>query len=273
MFDLFGIKARKAEKEAAKKREQEIKEAEKIALMKEIKAKYQERKSMISKYLEEYRTKMKDIAFSAYLEELKEVDKANSTCPKCGSHNVVNKIIRTKGEIHGKSSSSSSSYYSFTHSHSESKIDGDLDTYPVNRCKDCENEWNIREAEEVAADDDFSTYCSFTPSQLFYRIKDFIKLSYNPYDVTETCNSLEEKQCKFIEKTSTLPRFETYRSAPRYMVEYALYLGITDHHYIAKELDKIFNLHDDDDKYSYTMSDELWEITKKIIGWKGPEKC
>lgn len=272
MFDIFGFKARKAKKEAEQKKQKEAEEAKKLALIKEEKEKYQERKSKILKYLDEYNTKMKDIAFAAYLEESKKIEKENTTCPKCGSHNVVHKIVRTKGEIHGNSSSSSFSHYSYSRSHSESKIDGDLDTYPVNRCKDCENEWNVKKAELHDAEDDFSTYCSFTPNQLLFKIKDFLRLSYDPYDEKESCNSLEEKKNRYIEYTSKLKRFETYRNSPRYIVEYALYLAITDRYYTSKELGKLFNFKPTDDAYSYTMSDELWEIAKKVIGWKGQEE-
>ena len=42
--------------------------------------------------------------------------------------------------------------------------------------------------------------------------------------------------------------------------------------YYVDRINKLFNFNaDEDDQYSYTMSDELWEIVKKLIGWKGTE--
>lgn len=282
MFDLFGFKKRKKAREEERAKEKERIYAENLALAEEKKAKYQERKYKINAYLAEYDQKMRDAAFLEYKKRLEDAAKENTTCPHCGSRNVVNKIIRTKGELHGKGSSVSHSYsdstfgilgsshYSHSYSYGNSKVDGNLDTYPVNRCKDCEHEWYVKYVDVVGAQDDFSTYASCCPSQLFYEIKNFLKLEYDPLDVREECNSLEEKQNNLIEITSVSHRFDSYRNAPRYMVEYALYMGITDHFYHARDLDKLFNFSDSDDKYSYTMSDELWEITKKIIGWKEP---
>ena len=97
-------------------------------------------------------------------------------------------------------------------------------------------------------------------------------MKYDPFDVTDNCNSIEEKQNKLIKITSKSHRFDAYRNAPRYMIEYAIYLGITDLYYISKEIEKRFNFNYTCDKYSYTMSDELWEITKKIIGWEGEKE-
>lgn len=280
MFDLFGIKARKKAREEKEKKEKERIEAEKLALAKENKAKYQERKSKIEKYLEKYRAEMKDIAFSEYMKISKMVDEENCKCPKCGSRNVINKIVRTKGELHGKGSNESFSlstssdglftptHYSHSYSYGNSKIDGKLDTYPVNKCNECGNEWYIKKAEMPREEDDFETYSSPSPRQLFYVVKDFLKMKYDPFDVTDKCNSLEEKQEKQIERTSVSDRFKAYRNAPRYMVEYALYLGIMDVYYLPNELDKCFNFNFECDKYSYTMSDELWEIVKRLIGWK-----
>ena len=57
------------------------------------------------------------------------------------------------------------------------------------------------------------------------------------------------------------------------MIDYALYKGISEHYYNLDRIDKeLYNYQEDDDKYSYTMSDEMWEVVKKIIGWKGTEE-
>ena len=56
------------------------------------------------------------------------------------------------------------------------------------------------------------------------------------------------------------------------MIEHALYKGFTEHYFGLEYLDKkLFNYKEGDDQYSYTMTDEMWEIVKKIIGWEGIE--
>ena len=284
MFDLFGIKARRKAKQEKENEEKARIEAEKLALAKENKAKYQERKSKIEKYLADYDKKIRDIAFSEFIEESKEAEKENTTCPICGSHNVINKITRAKGELHGEGSSISdacsagssglftSSHSSYFYSHGSSKIDGKLDTYPINKCNECGNEWYIKKVKHKGIVNDFDEYSSPSPRQLFYEVRRFLEMKYDPFDVTDNCNSIEEKQNKLIKITSKSHRFDAYRNAPRYMIEYAIYLGITDLYYISKEIEKRFNFNYTCDKYSYTMSDELWEITKKIIGWEGEKE-
>lgn len=284
MFDLFGIKARKKAKQEKENEEKARIEAEKLALAKENKAKYQERKSKIEKYLADYDKKMEDIALSKFMEESKEAEKENTTCPICGSHNVINKITRAKGELHGKGSLISdaysagssglftSSHSSYFYSHGSSKIDGNLDTYPINKCNECGNEWYIKKINRIEPLNDFDVYSSSSPRQLFYEVRRFLEIKYDPFDITDKCNSIEEKQNKLIEITSKSYRFDAYRNAPRYMIEYAIYLGITDLYYVPKELDKRFNFNHTCDKYSYTMSDELWEIVKRVIGWKGEKE-
>lgn len=259
-----------------------LEEEKKLAKAAEKKKTYQERKAKILAYLEEYETELDAKSKEVYEEKKKEVDEKNSTCPICGSKNVVHKVVRTKGEIHGKGSSHSygsigGSIFGMAGSISSqghSSIDGEIDTLQVNRCKDCEEEWNIEEL-----DDDygyihnvFSNYDSFYPGFLFRRITEYYEMKYDPYDVKNECNSLEEMREKFFEKYSSQDYFDKYRKCPRYMIEYALYKGFTEFYYSLEDLDKtLFNYHKDDDQYSYTMSDEMWEIIKKIIGWEGPE--
>ena len=56
------------------------------------------------------------------------------------------------------------------------------------------------------------------------------------------------------------------------MIEVALFEGFTEQYYFEEYLDKRFNYHKNDDKYSYRMTDEMWEVAKKIIGWEGTEE-
>lgn len=274
MFDIFGIKARRK----AKKEAEEKKELERVAEKKRI---YQERKEKIDSYLKVYDEEFDAKANEEYEKELKEIEERNSTCPKCGSKNIVHKVKRAKGEIHGEGNSSGFGYIggSFLgiggsfYSHGHSTIDGELDTLQINRCKDCEEEWNIEEADGPSYfGNAFSHYDSFTPGFLYRRIEEYYELKYDPYDVKNKCNSLEEMQQEFLEQYANGHHFDDYKKAPRYMLEYAIYQGFTEHYYYEDYLDKkLFNYHSDDDKYSYTMSDEMWEVVKKLVGWEGDE--
>ena len=280
-MDLFGFKARKQARLAREKAEREKAEAERLEQARRNKEAYQSRKAQIEKYLKEYHSKQYDIAKEYVDKENAKIYKENSVCPKCGSHNVINHIKRVKGEVHGSGShrsysSASHSLFSGSYSHSsygDSKLDGELDTFPVNKCKDCGNEWAITEKEKVSDynNDEFSHYDSTAPGYLFRRVKEYLDMKYDPYDVTERFNSLQEKLDDFVAGTSKIYILKAYRTAPRYMVEYALYEGINESSYSRNNLDNRFGSIKDKDHYSYTMPDELWEIVKIILGWKGEE--
>lgn len=275
-MDLFGIKRRRAEKEAKVAAEK----AERARLAQEAKRKYQERKALIKDFLDDYDNKGFAKRSEYFHKEEKEAEKYNSTCPKCGSTDVVNHIKRTKGEIHGEGHSShysSSSSFLFGHnsycsSARDSKIDGEIDTLPVNRCNKCGHEWKIKEAKWPDRTDVFETYDSYEPKSLVRHILEYSKLNYNPYDVKEECNSLEEMQEKFI-KGCRYRFSDEYKKAPRCVIEYAIYKAL-DERYSYDEVPKIFgNFYGNNvDEYSYVLPDKAWEIAKKIISWEGPEE-
>ena len=270
-FDIFGIKKRREEKRRAE-------EAARQAEMLEKKRRYQERKKLICDYLSAYRKEEKEKNELEYEKRKEEAEKKNSKCPKCGSTNVINHIKRTKGEIHGSgtihgsSSSSYSLFYSSNHSYlsGRSKIDGELDTLPVNKCADCGNEWAIEKAKYEEPINIFS-YSSTYSGQLFRRLEEYVEMQYNPNDVTEECNSLEEKREKYIKNISS-NEFSFYflkqRDVPRYMYDYLLFKGITEHWFNQDDLDPIFGFSDDYDEYSYQMPDELWEVVKQMLNIK-----
>ena len=276
MFDIFGFKARRQAREEKRK----AKEAEKLAIAQEKKRQYRERKDKIDAYLAEYK-KQDDARRSARYMELKErANRHNNICPKCDSTDVIHNIVRGKGEIHGEShssyTSSSSSFLfggsSYGYGSGHGKIDGEFDTLPVNKCKKCGNEWNIEEVKYPDSENIFDTWKEFAPSCLYYRIEEYFKLEYDPYDEKEPCNSLEEKREKFFEDASKNWNLVKYKKVPRYMLEYALFNGMTESSYRIEHLPKEFNYHEDDDEYSYRMTDGLWEIVKKIVGWEGTEE-
>lgn len=269
MWDIFGIRARYKAKAAEKERKR-------LEEMQEKKKAYQERKRIIDDYLNKYKDTLWKKQRNYNDEQEEKADKKNSKCPKCGSTNVINHIKRTKGEIHGSGHShstsssssflfSSSSYYSSTH---RSKLDGELDTYPVNKCNECGNEWNVAKPDKYDYENVFEAYDSHRPNYLLGRIKEYFELKYDPKDVTDPCNSLEEKQRKFINEYNKYS-FTEYKEAPRYMIEYAIYNALHHYSYTMNECAELFECDEDMDEYSYVMPDKIWNIAKQIIGWKG----
>lgn len=251
-------------------------EAARQQLAQEVKRQYQERKKLIVDYIAGYNSRRWKADGEYYGNEQERAKKCNSVCPKCGSTHVINHIKRAKGEIHGEGTSkhySSSSSFLFSHSSthsgsSHSKIDGELDTLPVNKCKDCGNEWAIEIVKFVGSDNDFEAYQSHYPDKLRCRIEQFHELEYDPYDVTEECNSLEEMQDKFFKECGYFP--SEYKKAPRYVLEYALYQAVKRHYLFDMEdiPSSIFGLIVEDvtDEYMYTMPDDTWDLVKKILG-------
>lgn len=243
-------------------------EAERLAEAQAERERYQERKRMIVEYLKEYHSEKSERETERYFNDRKEAEKENSVCPLCHSKNVVHHIVRTKGELHGDGSShSGSSSFLFSHSaysNSSWKIDGALDTLPVNKCNDCGHEWNIKKAERVETNDWYGR----TYARWFYDdIKDYLRIGFDPYDKTEQYNSLEEKQNAFTENVSEEFFIEPLRNAPRYMLDYMVFCG----HDKYDNFSDIFDFKPDDDEFSYIMPDRIFEIVKRLIKWEGED--
>ena len=266
MFDIFGIRAYfKAKRE------------EKEHRLKEKKQRYQNRKKIIQDYLKDYYKKDFDHRKKEYEENQKRANELNSKCPKCGSINVINNIRRTKGEIHGESHtyhSSSSHFLSSSNffSSGHGKIDGELDTLPINKCKDCGNEWNIEKAKFPTEHNIFSIYSSNLPLYLYDRIEEYLKMEYDPNDITDVCNSLEEKRQEYINKCRNGCMLKQAQYLPKYMIGYLVWKGMTEYHYREESLDKALGYNEKLDEFSYVTPDELWKIIKEIIDWKGEDK-
>jgi hypothetical protein len=271
MFDIFGIRARRQAK-------READEAARIAAQQERKRKYQERKAKIDAYLSEYHKKQFNITWEANKKHREFAEEQNSICPKCGSKNIINRVSRGKGEIHGEghhSSEYSSSHFLFgSHSeyssHGYSKLDGEFDTLPVNKCKDCGHEWHIKEPLRDREEDIFSQF-EYENERLFDYVREYYELEYDPNDITEECNSLDEVIERFFEKTKDHWCLAKFRKVPRYMIDYALYQGMTKYSWHTRDLGGELGYREDLDEYSYVMPDDVWEIVKKIIHWEGNE--
>lgn len=241
-------------------------EAKRLAEAQAERERYQERKQMIAAYLNEYRSKKSERELERYFNDQKEAEKENAVCPLCHSTNVIHHVVRTKGELHGKGSShfSSSSMLLIHNAYSNSdwKLEGALDTLPVNKCNDCGHEWNIKKAVRVETND---LFCHDYALFFYDQIKDYLRIDFNPYDKTEEFNSLEEKQEAFAKKVSKMFYIESLRNVPRYMLDYMVFCG----HSKYDNGSEIFGFKPDDDMYSYVMPDGIFEIVKKLIKWEG----
>lgn len=235
---------------------------------------YRERKKKITDYLSEYRKKESDERELEYKKSLEECRKKNSVCPKCGANSIIHNIKRTKGEVHGEGKFSHTSRSSggflwgsaSSYAQGSSKVDGEMDTYPVNKCTVCGHEWFIENAERPKSRSIFSDYETSCPGFLARNYLRYVELKYNPDDIREECDSLEEKQDALIETMSR--RLKCYSEVPRYMVEYAYYKGSSPYSEIRRE---DHGISEEDDEYSYVFPEEKWEVIKKLIGWKGTE--
>lgn len=263
-MDLFGLKARKRKKEE-----------EKLRKAAELRERYRERKKLIDDFLKKYREEKEKEWRSFVKAEEEKVDKIKNTCPKCGSKNVVNRFARVKGDTHANSNIySSRSMFSGNLTYN-SISDGKCDTFAINKCNDCTHEWPVAEYEyeKGTQDDDFSKWSSVSPGFFFRKVIDYLGLNYDPYDETETCASMEEKQQEFCEKYSKCRTLDCYRNIPKYMVEYAFYEGCCERSSFVDDASILLRIGIvGKDNYSYTFPEEIWDIVKQLIGWKGAGK-
>lgn len=110
----------------------------------------------------------------------------NGECPKCKSHNIIDKISQVKGEISGHND-----YFG-------GSLKGSIDTIGINQCRDCGNEWKKTELHKYKYDMD---------SELIYlrimigKYIAYIDCTFDPLDIKDiNFNSLKEKQSKLLEQ-------------------------------------------------------------------------
>lgn len=139
-----------------------------------------------TKLIQEYKDTVKRIKNKIQEENLKARLKSdeiylkdNGECPKCKSHDIIDKINQVKGSLNG------SSVYGF------GSISGSIDTVEVNVCKNCGNEW------KRIPKHDFST--SIYSELIYIRciLNNYIKIAdckFDPLDLSEEYDSLEEKK-------------------------------------------------------------------------------
>lgn len=263
-FDPFGIKRRKAEKAAA------IAEARQ-KMFDERQRTLEHRKYLIDGWLGKKNDDAYEQARKSQERDLKEVEKANSTCPICGSKNRIHKFVRTKGQLDGSLGGSSSGYSSlfggYSHGSVSGKIHGELDTFEVNECKDCGNQWKVVEPRHKYLSD--------------YRINAW-SLDESEGEVGFLYRSIrryreEPKKMEDLNEYSVVRKF---KDTPRMVLEYLLFsfhlswngygkYDDDDDHYVLYNTPIHYNEEKENfngDPYLFQFSDEDWAFIEKVIG-------
>jgi hypothetical protein len=161
-------------------------------------------------YIDDYVKKLKNTEYAKQKDALVEYNenakKNNSICPNCYRKDVIKIFKRNKGEINGsidgKSSSSHSSFLFSSYSHHSNSIngniEGNLDTLRVNKCNHCGHEWNIIEIKHWFDNNDYYSgkidwkfYTTNLIQNCIWALKEID--NFNPYNLNEECNNIEEK--------------------------------------------------------------------------------
>lgn len=241
MIDWFGIKRRKAEKE--EKRKAEIKKAKW-----EIEKRKEYRKNLITSWLDKYSAERDKLGKESMDKDVKECEAKNSKCPKCGCEDVINKYVF--GQKLSKDS--------FSYSAGE---EPDLESFKVNECKRCGNQWEV--AKPVN-----SHYLDYVPD------------NYSPYDYSSPIGFLYrriegvlEGSEEEINEPKELKLLECYKNTPREVLESSLYIkAYHDAYGEVKEIlgtkiiEDVMDPNYNDDMYLFKLSNKAWEIAKTFIG-------
>ena len=266
MFDPFGIKKRKAERaaQAAVARQKMLDERE---------ARLESRKAAIDKFLDEKEQIANEQAKVAQERDEAEVAQKNTVCPVCGSKNRIHKFVRTKGQLDGSLGGSSSGYSSlfggYSHGSISGKIHGELDTFEVNECKDCGNQWKVVEPRHKYLSD--------------YRINTW-SLDESEGNVGFLYRSIRRyrEEPKKMEDLNEYSVVREFKDTPRMVLEYLLFsfhlswrgYGVydgDDDHYILYNTPIHYNEEKEDfngDPYLFEFSEEDWDFIKRVVGYE-----
>ncbi len=142
------------------------------------------------------------VSTNNYKESTADSQKRNSTCPKCQSKNVTDRITRQQSSLDGKISGYSWSALTFGEGSINGSIKGKSDTNEVNKCKDCEHEWKKHEMVYESNRDILQNKIRnvIMVLQLHY---DANTCTFNALDVKEKYNSLDEKKAALITEAVT----------------------------------------------------------------------
>lgn len=262
-----------------KKRKEEklrlIEEAKQKAIA-ERKALYNERKSYIDDIINAHQVEEEQKISKQEERIAKENKISNNNCPHCGCTDIIQVYKRTKGEISGSIESNSHSIYShnffsgwgsFTHN-TNGNIDGSLDTFRINQCKECGHEWErksdrvtIYSSDDYVGKSDWDMYARYFINDirsLLHRISLF-----DPNKLDNKYNSIEEM---IDDEKSNF----WYRKIKSWSLE-LLYYYAYQNKYKLRFNEEIFAEYEYDDggcKYLGKFQPEIEEMLIKHFGFK-----
>lgn len=211
-FDYFKKKkeADRLKLEVERQRKSEEEHAQKV----ELKKKYLIRKEYVDAFLKNVEDQQEKLR-KEETEKIRQINKQiNTTCPNCKSKNVHHTYKRQKGTVNGHLSSNAnhsassihglftgSSYSSFS-SKTIGDLHGEFDTFKVNKCNDCNHEWEIR--------DEYIIFLDYYPGQINYErdVPRFLNQvlhviehasTFDSTNLSETCETVDE----YIQKEVT----------------------------------------------------------------------
>ena len=250
MWPFSYFKKRKEEKIKRAQEELKLVEEDKQKAIAERKALYNKYKSYIDEIIQAHNKDQRQKR-DEYIEK-KEQDnkKSNHTCPHCNSNKVIEVFRKQKGELKGSFNSNSSSSYSHilfsgcgSSSHSSSgNIEGYLDTLKVNKCSECDYEWEKlpehiypSEIDYFPGEDDWDSYVTYFIDRVPRLINEINR--FDPNRLDNKFNSVEE----IIENAKSSTWYQLVKDLP---LELLYYIAYQNKYYIF-ESEKVFA------KYNY----------------------
>ena len=153
----------------------------------------------IKKEIKIIEDKCEKISIEYNKEDKERLDKMNSVCPSCKSTNVNDRIKRIEGGINGSINGFGSSSLFGGSSYLSGSINGKIDTNEVNKCNDCQHEWKKFKKTYISLEDVLNPHIN----RVYYTLIDSYEAKnckFDPMDINEPYNSLEEKKTALIKK-------------------------------------------------------------------------
>lgn len=172
-----------------KKKNEEKQIQKKKPSIEEQRALYQKRKQYLTQEKERVYDKIYEEKDKSHERSVKEAERHNNNCPHCKGTDIIQVFHQQEGNISGHSSS--------YHGMGSGSVSGKIKTLKVNKCKICGQEWEYK---EVRSHYDSFSSTDYALDRIYRNIWNILDLKYDPSDISETFNSLEEKQKAEIEK-------------------------------------------------------------------------
>lgn len=168
----------------------------KIRLKREQKRLLAEKKiSVIRSNIIDIKAKADAISSKKYDDSINYAKEKNSKCPKCESLDVNDRIKRQQGSISGDIDGSFRSSLFYGSGYISGNIRGNLDTNEVNKCNSCGHEWKKYSSHFISKNELINDNLRYISRclELNYEIN---HCTFDPLDINEKFNSIEEKQNK-----------------------------------------------------------------------------